>query len=178
MSAHKLQWFPSGVRKSTLLLLFAIPAFPDDQELSAPALPPAVADKLYSTAGRIAVAGEQWRACITAAGVDYTQLRDIRARRIAAQASQDSIQGEIDNAGAEARRLGAVTPRTPDIQRQIQALEGKWVAINAQKTRLAEQIKQLNAEETQFQADLEKQKSCMTGAPATLKSLMPAERAQ
>lgn len=178
MSTHKQHWFPRGVRESTLLLLFALPAFPDDQEASAPALPPAVADRLYSTVGRLAAAGEQWRACITAAGADYTQLRDIRARRIAAQASQDSVQREIDSAGVEAKRLGAVTPRTPEILQQIQALQGKWVASNAQKARVAEQIKQLNSEEAQFQADLEKQKTCMNGAPATLKSLIPAERTQ
>ncbi|MBN9660333.1 MAG: hypothetical protein J0H49_19245 [Acidobacteria bacterium] len=175
MDSSKQPRLSRGIRQGLFLVLIAVPVFPNDKTPSAPALPPEVADKFYSTLGKLVQAGEQWRACIATAGVDFTQLREIRSHRVSAKVSQVSLQETLSSAGEEAKRLAAVTPRTPEIRQRLAVLEAKWNTIGAQLQELNQQLKQFDTDETQFRAELEKQKACISSAPATMKALVPEQ---
>ncbi|MGC4048491.1 MAG: hypothetical protein QM757_02105 [Paludibaculum sp.] len=153
-----------------------MPAFPDDKTEAPPKLPSEVADKLYATVARIAAAGEEWRACIVKAGVDYTQLRDIRTRHAAVQSAQQALQEEFSSTRNELNRLNGVRPRTADIQTQFAAQQKKWAALQAQNQKLLQQIQQFDADEKAFLADLKAQQFCFERAPAAIKALIPTEQ--
>lgn len=176
MLTRPYRCFRRAMTVATMTFFFAVLAHSEDKEASSFRVSPEVANKIYATVGRIAVAGEKWRACILAAGTSNTQLRDIRSRQTVARAQSVSLREEFNSANAEMRRLVAVNPRTADVQRQIAANQNRLGAINARQHNLASQLNGLDAEEKTFRAELEKQQSCIDEAPAALKSLVPAER--
>lgn len=176
MPARPYRCFRRALTVATMTVFFAVLAHSEDAEASSIRVSPEVANRIYVTVGRIAAAGEIWRACILAAGTSNTQLRDIRSRQTVARGQSLSLREEFNNANVEMRRLVAVNPRTPDVQRQIAANQNRLGAINARQQNLASQLNGLDAEEKTFRAELEKQQSCINGAPAAVKSSVPAER--